>query len=219
VKLWGLSPGRRGPSPEARRKELVLREELVQRPRHDDRNLQGSWRHDWESPLMQSRPEQSGAADTTVSKMKKNNKRKKGSGGGVGRNQSGFPPTPPRAPRSQEESPVNMPTTNTYFNCGVVGHFRSDYTEPEQCILCGDVSHLAVMYTARYRRKDRETLEFLGHGIDGGFYYLESGCRAVGSTAPRSHHCPTLPPRTLPWSLRLRLISSAMSSDTSPMYL
>jgi hypothetical protein len=28
---------------------------------------------------------------------------------------------------------------------------------------------------ARYRRKARETLEFLGHGIDGGFYYLDLG--------------------------------------------
>jgi hypothetical protein len=29
--------------------------------------------------------------------------------------------------------------------------------------------------TAHYRRKARETLEFLGHGIDGGFYYLDMG--------------------------------------------
>jgi hypothetical protein len=29
--------------------------------------------------------------------------------------------------------------------------------------------------TARYRRKAREKLEFLGHGIDGGFYYLDMG--------------------------------------------
>jgi hypothetical protein len=29
--------------------------------------------------------------------------------------------------------------------------------------------------TARYRRKALEMLEFLGHGIDGGFYYLDMG--------------------------------------------
>jgi hypothetical protein len=57
----------------------------------------------------------------------------------------------------------------------VVGHFRSECTAPEQCLLCGDESHLAAACTARYRRKARETLEFLGHGIDGGFYYMDMG--------------------------------------------
>jgi hypothetical protein len=175
------SPGHRGPSPEARRQELALREELLQRPLQGSRPVQDSWRHDrvLREPVQgHSRPEQLGAAGSAAAKKKKNKKRKKGPAGGMGGNQSGFPPAPPTGARPQEEGMVpreKTATTNTCFNCGVVGHFCSDCTEPEQCILCGDVSHLAMACTARYRCKAWETLEFLGHAIDGGFYYLDMG--------------------------------------------
>jgi hypothetical protein len=32
-----------------------------------------------------------------------------------------------------------------------------------------------VACTDRFRRRKREVLEYLGHGIDGGFYYIDMG--------------------------------------------
>jgi hypothetical protein len=75
-------------------------------------------------------------------------------------------------PWLSEKPREKSPMMNICFNCGVVGYFRSECTEPEQCLLCGDVSHLVVACTAWYRCKGRETLEFLGHGIDREFYYM-----------------------------------------------
>jgi hypothetical protein len=80
-----------------------------------------------------------------------------------------FDPRPHVVPRDKS------PTTNICFNCGVVGHFRSECTAPEQCLLYGDESHLATACSARYRRTAQDTLKFLGHGIDGGFYYVDMG--------------------------------------------
>ena len=67
------------------------------------------------------------------------------------------------------------PTSNICFNCGEAGHFRSDCTALEQCLLCGDPSHRAATCSIRGRRSQRESLEFIGHGIDGGFYFIDMG--------------------------------------------
>jgi hypothetical protein len=194
----GHSPEPRGPSPAGRRMEQVLRASLEQRPRPDvgrgssSSVHQGSWRHDREvpRPLAGAQKSQSAAVGEPV-KRKKKNKKKKTEGSSTGGVQGGIPTVPVSSARpldghgrSQAKMPVpqvqvvpreKSPTSNICFNCGVVGHFCSECTAPEQCLLCGDESHLAAACTARYRRKARETLEFLGHGIDGGFYYMDMG--------------------------------------------
>ncbi|KAK1680224.1 hypothetical protein QYE76_041072 [Lolium multiflorum] len=59
-----------------------------------------------------------------------------------------------------------------------MGHFRSDCTLPEQCLFCGDPAHLAAACKERFNsRRRREVIEYLGHGIDGGFYYIDLGGR------------------------------------------
>jgi hypothetical protein len=145
-------------------------------------------------PLAGAQQSQSAAVGEPVKRKKKNKKKKKKkktAGCGTGGVQGGIPTVPVSGARpldghgrSQAEMSVpqvqvvpreKSPTSNICFNCGVVGHFRSECTAPEQCLLCGDESHLAAACTARYRRKARETLEFLGHDIDGGFYYMDMG--------------------------------------------
>jgi hypothetical protein len=124
-------------------------------------------------------------------KKNKNKKKRKTAGSGTGGVQSGIPTVSVSGarpldghgrshveisiPQVQVVPREKSPMANIYFNCGVVGHFRSECTAPEQCLLCGDESHLAAACMARSQRKVRETLEFLGHGIDGGFYYMDMG--------------------------------------------
>ncbi|KAK1613119.1 hypothetical protein QYE76_036792 [Lolium multiflorum] len=73
-------------------------------------------------------------------------------------------------------TPEKSPTANICFNCGVRGHFRSECPRPEQCLFCGNPAHQAAACTERFNsHRRREVIEYLGHGIDGGFYYIDLG--------------------------------------------
>jgi hypothetical protein len=113
--------------------------------------------------------------------MKKKPKKKKvGLGGAAGGSQVGHPSAaPPQADerdvhgRTQPEVTVpreKSPALNICFNCSELGHFQSACTAPEQYLFYGDTSHLAAACTDRFSCRKREVLEYLGHGIDGGFY-------------------------------------------------
>ncbi|KAK1601212.1 hypothetical protein QYE76_008640 [Lolium multiflorum] len=161
-----------------------MRSQHTSRGRYDD----APWRsergrsplRDRRSPLRRDDPFPHTAAPTTA--KKKSKKKRAGAGGAVGGSQVGHPSMAP--PQGQlldgnvdvqvgvSAPPQKSPTSNICFNCGEVGHFRSDCMEPEQCLLCGDPTHLAAACTERFNsRRRREVLEYLGHGIDGGFYY------------------------------------------------
>ncbi|KAK1604424.1 hypothetical protein QYE76_028097 [Lolium multiflorum] len=197
----GGSPGRRDPSPAASRREAALREELVQRaPRPvRDHGRDTSWREDrgrssprreqrWDAPVAQP------AGPPAAKKKKKSKKKRTAAGGAVGVAAGGgqlghLPMVPPQGPslvgRADTQLGVSAPsekspTSNICFNCGEMGHFRFACTRPEQCLFCGDPGHLAAACTERFnRRRRREVIEYLGHGIDGGFYYIDLGARSL----------------------------------------
>jgi hypothetical protein len=160
--------------------EQALRASLEQRPRDavgrgtGSSVQQGSWRQDREvaRSLNGAQLIQSAAVGETVKRKKKNKKKKKkkkkSAGSGTGGVQGGIPTVlmfgvqpldghgrsqaEMSDPQVQVVPREKSPMSNIFFNCGVVGHFRSECTAHEQCLLCGDESHLAAACTARYRR-------------------------------------------------------------------
>ncbi|KAM0867146.1 hypothetical protein ACQ4PT_042150 [Festuca glaucescens] len=170
------SPARRASSPGGARREAALREELTSRAQFTSRGrYEAPWRaergrsppRDRRSPLRREEQLPHAAAPTGTKKKKKPKKKRAGAGGAaggaVGGSQVGHPPMAPPQGRGFDgradtqlvvsAPPEKSPTSNICFNCGEMGHFRSDCTLPEQ--------------------RRREVIEFLGHGIDGGFYYID----------------------------------------------
>ncbi|KAK1625825.1 hypothetical protein QYE76_000140 [Lolium multiflorum] len=149
---------------------------------------------DRRSPLRREEQLPHNAAPTAAKKKKKPKKNRAGAGGAaggaVGGSQVGNPPMAPPQGRVFDgradtqvvvsAPPEKSPTSNICFNCGEMGHFRSDCTLPEQCLFCGDPAHLAAACKERFNsRRRREVIEYLGHGIDGGFYYIDLGGRSL----------------------------------------
>nr|XP_051211161.1 uncharacterized protein LOC127328612 [Lolium perenne] len=171
----------------------ALRTELVQRARPParDQDREASWRADRgrSPPRREQRrddPLPLPAGPPAARKKKKSKKRRAVGGGAVGGSQLGhLPMVPPQGlpldGRSDTQlgvsaTPEKSPTANICFNCGVRGHFRSECPRPEQCLFCGDPGHQAAACTERFNsHRRREVIEYLGHGIDGGFYYIDLG--------------------------------------------
>ncbi|KAK1669104.1 hypothetical protein QYE76_057263, partial [Lolium multiflorum] len=179
--------------------EAALREELASRGQHSSQDsYEAPWHaergrsppRDRRSPLRHEEQSPHAATPTAARKKRKPKKKRAGTGGAaggaVGGSQVGHPPMAP--PRGQafdgradtqlavSAPPEKSPTSNICFNCGEMGHFRSDCTAPEQCLFCGDPAHLAAACKERFNsRRRREVIEYLGHGIDGGFYYIDLG--------------------------------------------
>jgi hypothetical protein len=60
---------------------------------------------------------------------------------------------------------------------------------PTQCLFCGNPAHLAAACKERFNsRRRREVIEYLGHGLEGGFYYIDLG----GSELSTPQHLATI---------------------------
>jgi hypothetical protein len=95
----------------------------------------------------------------------------------------------------------------------------------ERCLLCGDPEHRAASRIARVHRGQRETLEFLGHVIDGGFFFVDMGDEEIvlpqhlaKISVIQDHEA------TLPFEVTVDIIRAELEHldgsavDTSPTY-
>ena len=204
------------------RRELVQRpaaharspdRRIVSEPRCES----GSWREDRAAhPQARHSPRFSRAGGIPSGPSKKKPKKKKkvktGSGGAAGGSQSGLPTVPPSGipggaqptasqrgsgtSQPQEEEGIGSPSRHQCFNCGVVGHFRSQCTQPECCMRCGDTGHRWAACTVSAGQSLRPRLELLGHGVESIFYYIDLG--GTPMTVPQNLALVTVLPDQLP---------------------